>query len=693
MVRCHFSCAGTMRTNASNTPSGSGTQVGVMPLALVLAIPTLFMFADATGLWQLDGWPGLVAALLSTLAGTGVLWRHHLVGTSNARRDRALSDALDALASGHLRPIEPAGDALLAALGRATGSLHGLLDAQAAMASAHAAGAVEHRIGMQGLSGAFADIARDSNRMADAHAATLNSFVGIVRAYGNGDFSADMPVLAGSQAELSRVASEMKRSLQSLAGDMNRLVAAATQGDFSARGDESRYSHGFRDMVMTLNQLMEICRTALDDLGRVLNAVAAGDLTQTIDAHYGGTFGTLTDDANRTVARLREVVGQIGESARLIDIAANEISAGNTDLSTRTENQAARLQDTASSMDQINATVGQNADNAARAQSVAGSGNTVAQRGGEIVSRVVDTMQDIQTSSRKIADIIGVIDGIAFQTNILALNAAVEAARAGEQGRGFAVVASEVRSLAQRSATAAREIKSLIDGSVGRIDEGAELAGLAGQTMREIVGSVGEVSHLIGEIASASREQSAGVRQVADAVSGMDEATQQNAALVEQAAAAAESLAQQSRALVKTVGQFRISGGAQPKTRSVGLDFDRVINAHLQWKVKLNTFLGGEGEKLDPDAVGRDDKCELGCWIHGDGQRFAGNAVYREVRSQHAAFHQCAAEVIRRRLAGDAAGAARLLGDEFDRLSTDTVARIRALKQSVQSSGAASLAA
>jgi hypothetical protein len=314
-------------------------------------------------------------------------------------------------------------------------------------------------------------------------------------------------------------------------------------------------------------------------------------------------------------------------------------------------------------------------------------------RGGEIVSRVVDTMQDIQTSSRKIADIIGVIDGIAFQTNILALNAAVEAARAGEQGRGFAVVASEVRSLAQRSATAAREIKSLIDGSVGRIDEGAELAGLAGQTMREIVGSVGEVSHLIGEIASASREQSAGVRQVADAVSGMDEATQQNAALVEQAAAAAESLAQQSRALVKTVGQFRISGGAQPKTRSVGLDFDRVINAHLQWKVKLNTFLGGEGEKLDPDAVGRDDKCELGCWIHGDGQRFAGNAVYREVRSQHAAFHQCAAEVIRRRLAGDAAGAARLLGDEFDRLSTDTVARIRALKQSVQSSGAASLAA
>ncbi len=682
-----------MRTNTPDSSSGSRARVSLLSLSLVLVIPILLILADATRLMSLDGWSAMAAALVLASAGGMLLWRLHRIVTDQASRDGRLSDALGALSEGAATRIEPSGDALLAAFNRVVASMNRLRDAQSAMAMAHATGAVEHRIETQGLSGVFADIACDSNRMADCHTATMDRFIGIVRAYGNGDFSADMPALAGRQAELAAVAAEMKRTLQSLAGDMNRLVAAATQGDFSVRGDEARYSHGFRDMVMTQNQLMEICRTALEDLGRVLNAVAAGDLTQTIDARYGGTFGTLTDDANRTVARLREVVGQIGEAARVIDIAANEISAGNADLSTRTENQATRLQDTASSMDQINATVGQNADNAARAQALAGSSNAVAQRGGEIVSRVVVTMQDIQASSRKIADIIGVIDGIAFQTNILALNAAVEAARAGEQGRGFAVVASEVRNLAQRSATAAREIKSLIDGSVGRIDEGAELAGLAGQTMREIVGSVGEVSHLIGEIASASREQSTGVRRVADAVGGMDEVTQQNAALVEQAAAAAESLAEQSRSLVKTVGQFRISGGAQPKVRSVGLDFDRVINAHLQWKVKLNAFLGGEGEKLDPDAVGRDDKCELGCWIHGDGQRFANNAAYREVRSRHAAFHQCAAEVIRRRMAGDAAGAARLLGDEFDRLSTDTVARIRALKQSVQTSGADSLAA
>lgn len=680
-----------MLTNTSRSPLASRAARHTLFLALVLVPAVLLAVAAATGV-LVPGTPvalTLVAAFAAVCA--TLLWRMHRDAAALAGREARLGEALRVLA-GDGQPADT-DDALLKQAERAGAALTRLCDALSATARAHAEGATDQRIDAGAHAGAFADMAQTCNRLMDEQAGVLDTFAGVVRAYGQGDFSADMPALTGRRAELTRVAADMKRTLQSLAGDMNRLVAAATHGDFSARGDESRYAHGFRDMVMTLNQLMEICRTALDDLGRVLNAVAAGDLTQTIDADYGGTFGTLTQDANRTVARLREVVGQIGEAARVIDVAANEISAGNADLSTRTEDQASRLQHAASSMEQINATVSQNAEHAARAQALAGASDEVARRGGDIVSRVVDAMSDIQTSSRKIADIIGVIDGIAFQTNILALNAAVEAARAGEQGRGFAVVASEVRNLAQRSATAAREIKALIDGSVGRIDEGAELVGRAGQTMREIVDSVGEVGHLIHEIASASGEQSAGVRLVADAVGRIDEATQQNAALVEEAAAAAESLAEQSRSLVQAVGRFRIEGGQKPRARSVGLDFDRVINAHLQWKSKLNAFLGGAGEALDPAVVARDDKCELGCWIHGEGERFTGNVTYREVRTRHAAFHQCAAEVIRLRLSGDAAGAARLLGDEFDRLSADTVAHIRALKQAVQSGAANDIAA
>ena len=258
------------------------------------------------------------------------------------------------------------------------------------------------------------------------------------------------------------------------------------------------------------------------------------------------------------------MVGRIKEATEVINTAAQEISAGNSDLSARTEEQASRLEETASSMEQINATVKQNADNARQANELTRSSNEVAERGGAMVGKVVDTMGAIQESSKKIADIIGVIDSIAFQTNILALNAAVEAARAGEQGRGFAVVASEVRSLAQRSATAAKEIKALIDSSVGKVDDGARLVQEAGQTMTEVVASFQKVARYVTEIAEASREQSTGIEQVAQAVGHMDEATQQNAALVEQAAAAAESLEEQARSLVQTVAMFRLAEGAAP---------------------------------------------------------------------------------------------------------------------------------
>jgi len=254
---------------------------------------------------------------------------------------------------------------------------------------------------------------------------------------------------------------------------------------------------------------------------------------------------------------LRRMVGAVRESSHHIVGASGEIASGNQDLSTRTEHAAGSLQQAAASMEQLNTAVRHSADSAAQANQLAASAAGVASRGGEVVARVVATMDDIHGSSKKIADIIGVIDGIAFQTNILALNAAVEAARAGEQGRGFAVVAGEVRGLAQRSAQAAREIKALIGASVEKVESGTRLVDDAGRTMQEIVGSVRRVTDIVGEIAAAAREQSSGIGQMHGAVAQLDQATQQNAALVEESAAGAESLKAQARRLADAVGSFR----------------------------------------------------------------------------------------------------------------------------------------
>jgi methyl-accepting chemotaxis protein len=308
---------------------------------------------------------------------------------------------------------------------------------------------------------------------------------------------------------------------------------------------------------------MEVVSTSVEDVARVLNAVARGDLTDRIEADYRGTLGQLKDDANTTVGRLRAVVGRIKESAEAIDTAAHEIAAGNTDLSIRTEEQASSLEETASSMEELTATVRQNADNARVASELAVGGNAVAARGGAMMQRVVTTMGSIRDAGKRIGDIVGLIDAIAFQTNILALNAAVEAARAGEQGRGFAVVASEVRSLAQKSAQAAREIKGLIADSTDKVEGGAQLVNEAGRTMEEVVASFQQLAALVSGIAAASREQSAGLEQVATAVGHLDEITQHNAALVEEAAAAAQSLEAQAGELVDSVSVFRFTDAGE----------------------------------------------------------------------------------------------------------------------------------
>ncbi|MFM0169010.1 methyl-accepting chemotaxis protein [Paraburkholderia sediminicola] len=300
----------------------------------------------------------------------------------------------------------------------------------------------------------------------------------------------------------------------------------------------------------------------LADATACFERIAAGDLSESINVFSRNEIGRLFAGIKRMQDSMSTMVRAVHSSTESIDTGAREIAMGNTDLSQRTEQQAASLQETASSMEQLTGTVRQNAENARQASQLAVNASDIATRGGDVVSQVVTTMQDIASSSNKVVDIIGVIEGIAFQTNILALNAAVEAARAGEQGRGFAVVAGEVRSLAQRSASAAKEIKELIGDSVDKVQSGSALVGRAGTTMDEIVQAVRRVTDIMGEISAASEEQSGGIEQVNRAVVQMDEVTQQNAALVEQAAAAAASLEDQTRQLQAVVNGWKVAGGA-----------------------------------------------------------------------------------------------------------------------------------
>jgi methyl-accepting chemotaxis protein len=368
------------------------------------------------------------------------------------------------------------------------------------------------------------------------------------------------PVLSEAGERLGTVAEFRDRTTEvAVEREVEEIVEAAAHGDFSRRlGLEGKRGF-FESLARGINRFLETSSLGMADVTEVLDALSTGDLTRQIDADYQGTLGRLKDDANATVERLRAVVGRIKEASEAIHTAASEIAAGNLDLSKRTEAEAANLDQTASSMAELNETVRQNADNARLANELATAANEVAIRGGEMVRQVVGTMEEIQGSSRKISDIIGVIDGIAFQTNILALNAAVEAARAGEQGRGFAVVATEVRGLAGRSAQAAKEIKGLIAATVGQVEMGAKLVHQAGDTVAEVVESFHRVAGLVMEISAASREQSKGIEQVAQAVGQMDEMTQRNAALVEEAAAAAASLEDQARGLIQAVGSFRLA--------------------------------------------------------------------------------------------------------------------------------------
>ena len=521
--------AGLAQKEAATTYSASSALIVILLLAGIIGGLTLaWLFARA-------------------LAGS----MHRAVKVANAVAAGQLDGQIDASRDDEVGQ-------LLGAMQRMQSQVQAVISAQAEMAGRHDQGEISFRIDDNSFPGDYGRMVRGTNLLVESHLDAIGKAMRVMQRYAIGDLSEDMERLPGEKANLTETMDATKANLASINSEIKRLAAAATEGDFSVRGDIDSYQYDFREMVAGINQLMQTTDENLSETSTLLRAIAQGDLTARMEGDFHGVFAHMRDDANATAVQLTDIVGRIKEASSSINTSAGEIASGNADLSQRTEQQAANLEETAASMEELTSTVRQNAESARQANQLAIGAATIASQGGDVVGQVVATMRDIELSSKKIGDIISVIDGIAFQTNILALNAAVEAARAGEQGRGFAVVASEVRTLAQRSAAAAKEIKGLIENSVDKVSDGSKLVGKAGQTMGEIVASVQRVTDIMAEISAASQEQSAGIEQVNQTITQMDETTQQNAALVEEATAAARSMEQQAEQLVETVAVFRL---------------------------------------------------------------------------------------------------------------------------------------
>ncbi len=439
-------------------------------------------------------------------------------------------------------------------------SVQAAIGAQLQMAEQHEAGAIRYRMDASAFPGDFGRMVQATNSLVESHVQVQLLMAEVMQRYAIGDLSRDLPDYPGEKGALTRTLAAVKQSLMAINAQIDELARAARAGDFSMRGDAAAFQYQFKAMVEHLNGMMASSQASIADVSDVLRAISHGDLTARMTGEYDGVFARMRDDANTTTAQLTGIVRGIQVAADSINNAAQELAAGNNDLSRRTEQQAANLEEAAASMEELTSTVRQNAELARQADNEAHAAGAAVRETEQAMAQMASVMGEIDQSSARISEISTVIDGIAFQTNILALNAAVEAARAGEQGRGFAVVASEVRTLAQRAGVAAKEIKELIEDAAAKVKSGLAVTVESEAAIARVAQASSRTTQLMSDIAAASKEQAAGIEQVNQVVVQMDQVTQQNAALVEEATAASRALEEQAHALTTSVSVFKVEG-------------------------------------------------------------------------------------------------------------------------------------
>jgi methyl-accepting chemotaxis protein len=513
---------------------------------------------------------------------------------------------------------------------------------------------------------------------------------------------------------------ENEESIKKAQFQIQNLIDAAYNGDLEQRIDSEEFSGFYKDLANSLNGLMNSIVKPINVSIETIRALADGNLTAKMEGDFSGSFGEIQKAVNSTIDNLNNLVSKIIKAAGTVSSASAEISAGSSDLSQRTEEQASNLEETSASMEQMTSSVQENSDNADQAGKVAEDTRKIANQGGEAVSKTVESMSLIEESSQKIAEIVTVIDDIAFQTNLLALNAAVEAARAGEAGKGFAVVAEEVRALAGRSAASSKEIKELINESVDKVQDGVKVAQESGENLNNIIDSVNKLVELVVSISNATREQRQGIEEVNSAISQLDEMTQQNAAMVQQNTASAESLKMQASGLNEMMQYFNISNDnnsdpclaanaskTKPSALSNMLIYDdankasvdayelsaqekeslisaikRAIQAHGEWKLKLNTAINTGNSEANPMDVAKDNLCEFGKWLYGEEmpESVKGSDDYENIRHLHAEFHRTASRVLDMALRDhkDEAKASMREGGEYHTVSTNLIRELAA---------------